>query len=354
VVYQCNITDIQEAFPQVKGTIYWLAITIDSNRPIGWKSSLDNFNDSAVWAQLPAPLGWQELLYPTGHELEGEGIDLAFVITDSDSIYCASNEKEIEFVATGPILPGSSHGLVASVPAFMTLRKGLLMAEVGLVSATAIIDINSPDILDTSGIVVTECSGQFEPYLWGTVPIPTSDFSLIWGSGFIDWGTEPARVKLDLYLEVTAPGFPHFYTHASGLGRVEPSAQLPQQGAPIAGDKIILSPGGISVELLEPTAVENLSQFRRFELYQSLPNPFNPTTTIRYDVPKGGAKLSLEVYDVRGRWIRTLVDGFVNEGQKSVVWDGTDHRGNPVSTGMYFYRLRAPGFSETRKVMLLK
>lgn len=354
MVYQCNITNIQEPFPQVKGTIYWLAITIDCDRPIGWKSSLDNFNDDAVWAQLPSPLAWDELRYPPGHELEGQSIDLAFVITDMDTIYCASNKKFVEFVTTEPIVPGGRPVLLASVPASMTLRKGPLMAEVNLVSATASWDINSPDVLDQSGIVVTECSGQFEPYMWGSLPIGTSDFSLIWGSGFIDWGTEPVKIKLDLYLEVTAPGFPPFYTHASGLGRLKPGVAGPQQGAPAAGDEVILGPGGTSLELVDATAVKNLPRFGHFKLYQSLPNPFNPTTTIRFDVTEGGAEVSLEVYDVRGRRIRTLVDGFVNEGEKSVVWNGTDHRGNPVSTGMYFYRLRAPGFDETRKMMLLK
>jgi len=105
------------------------------------------------------------------------------------------------------------------------------------------------------------------------------------------------------------------------------------------------------------TAVEQQPKgptVREFALYDARPNPFNPTTVIRYDVPAGGGAVSLRVYDVRGRHIRTLVHGNMTSGQKSATWNAKDTRGNPVSSGIYFYLLRAGGTTLTKKMILLK
>jgi hypothetical protein len=92
----------------------------------------------------------------------------------------------------------------------------------------------------------------------------------------------------------------------------------------------------------------------RFELFQNIPNPFNPTTSIVFDVPAGGARVNLDVYDVRGRLVARLVNGHQGPGRKYVTWDGTDRRGQHVSSGVYFYRLQAPGFQKTRKMVLIE
>jgi hypothetical protein len=102
---------------------------------------------------------------------------------------------------------------------------------------------------------------------------------------------------------------------------------------------------GISTEPIVP---------KEFALYQNVPNPFNPTTAIRYDVPEGGGHVRLAIYDVNGRLVRTLVDRTDTPGEKSVDWDGTDDRGVGVSSGVYFCRLVAPGLTETRKMALIQ
>lgn len=91
-----------------------------------------------------------------------------------------------------------------------------------------------------------------------------------------------------------------------------------------------------------------------FALYQNVPNPFNPTTVIRYDVPTGGAVVELAIFDVAGRRVRSLVDGFETAGIKHVTWDGRNDRGAHAATGIYFYRMVAGNFVQTRKVLLLK
>ncbi len=93
---------------------------------------------------------------------------------------------------------------------------------------------------------------------------------------------------------------------------------------------------------------------QRYRLHQNVPNPFNPSTTIRFDVAGKGGRVTLQIFDVRGRLVRTLLDAPVAAGGKSVRWDGRDDAGGSVATGVYLYRLNAPGFSETRKMLLLK
>jgi hypothetical protein len=93
----------------------------------------------------------------------------------------------------------------------------------------------------------------------------------------------------------------------------------------------------------------------RAGLSQNYPNPFNPSTMIEYLVPDGTArKISLVVYDVHGARVRTLVDNAQTGGRHVVEWDGRDNRGNRVSSGIYFYRLTQPGYTGTKKMVLLK
>jgi len=90
-----------------------------------------------------------------------------------------------------------------------------------------------------------------------------------------------------------------------------------------------------------------------YGLDANVPNPFNPSTTIRYAVGGTGA-VTLRVYDVAGHLVRTLVDAQRSPGTYEARWDGRDERGRGVASGVYFYRLRAGDFSQTRRMVLLK
>jgi hypothetical protein len=92
----------------------------------------------------------------------------------------------------------------------------------------------------------------------------------------------------------------------------------------------------------------------RFALGASVPNPFNPRTTLRFELPQA-APVELSVYDVRGRLVRSLVDGeTIPAGRHGVVWNGVDDAGRNVASGLYFYRLRAGNFRETKRMTLLR
>ena len=96
-----------------------------------------------------------------------------------------------------------------------------------------------------------------------------------------------------------------------------------------------------------------------FELSQNYPNPFNPSTTIKFTLPSpedGGSTLptSLKIYNVLGKVVRTLVDEPMTPGVHHKIWDGRDDQGNQVASGIYFYRLRASEFQDSKKMVLMK
>lgn len=90
-----------------------------------------------------------------------------------------------------------------------------------------------------------------------------------------------------------------------------------------------------------------------FALKQNYPNPFNPSTTIAFDLPKS-QRVSLEIINVLGQKVVTIVDTEMPAGSHEIAWDGRDANGVQVPSGVYLYRLKADSYTETRKMMLLK
>jgi hypothetical protein len=91
----------------------------------------------------------------------------------------------------------------------------------------------------------------------------------------------------------------------------------------------------------------------KFVLLQNYPNPFNPITNIEFMIPEP-AHVRIEIFNVLGEKIVTLVDQKLGAGYKIVEWDGKDDQGREVSTGIYFYKLKAGDFTQTKKMVLLK
>ncbi|MCK4330574.1 glutaminyl-peptide cyclotransferase [candidate division WOR-3 bacterium] len=104
--------------------------------------------------------------------------------------------------------------------------------------------------------------------------------------------------------------------------------------------------GGISVE-------EGQVLPDDYVLYVNFPNPFNSSTTIRYEIRTSDV-VQITIYDELGRLVRTLVNGEKQPGEYSVVWDGKNEKGVNVSGGFYIYRLSAGSFNKTRRMLLLK
>jgi parallel beta-helix repeat protein len=109
---------------------------------------------------------------------------------------------------------------------------------------------------------------------------------------------------------------------------------------------------------LTATAVSNedvaLNVPEEFKLYQNYPNPFNPSTTIGFDVPNGKTQVRLEIYNILGQRVKTLVNDVYTAGRYKVSWDGTNNVGGRVSTGVYIYRIQAGDIVQSKKLTFIK
>jgi hypothetical protein len=108
---------------------------------------------------------------------------------------------------------------------------------------------------------------------------------------------------------------------------------------------------GYNNDVKDPVGQETNSL--SFILSQNYPNPFNQTTKIEFTMAKSGFG-TLQIYDLIGRKVRTLVSEHLSSGYKSVSWDGKNDAGKDVASGIYFYQLKVGDFSEAKKLVLLK
>jgi hypothetical protein len=104
-----------------------------------------------------------------------------------------------------------------------------------------------------------------------------------------------------------------------------------------------------------PSAVDDNGGTRptAFSLGANYPNPFNPTTTIEYSLDRR-AHVRIEIFNILGQLVRTVVDETKSAGSYRAVWDGADDAGQPMPTGVYLYRMQTDGLAQARKMLLLK
>lgn len=106
-----------------------------------------------------------------------------------------------------------------------------------------------------------------------------------------------------------------------------------------------------------PTGVDDGPQQplpKVFRLYQNSPNPFNPRTSIPFDLPQAADRVAVRVYDVAGRAVATVMDAALPAGRHSVVWTGTDDRGSAVASGTYYCVIQTPHHRATSKLTLVR
>jgi len=180
------------------------------------------------------------------------------------------------------------------------------------------------------------------------------------GNAILRWSTNPEGdvAQYAVYCDTAsgfAPGAGNFVTFVAAP---DTSADL---GAPtdtayyrVAAIDADGYEGGYSGEATigPATGVAGVTAWAN-RLFQNVPNPFNPSTTIRFELAVP-ADVTLIVYDVAGRVVKRLVDGRTGAGVHDAVWDGTNAAGQRVSSGVYFYRLTTDRFSKTRKMVMLK
>ena len=130
------------------------------------------------------------------------------------------------------------------------------------------------------------------------------------------------------------------------------------KGAPVSGDfqvweGVLVGADG-AIDLLSRVEIGDMNPLPdQYRLSQNTPNPFNPSTSIGYQLPNAGM-VRLAVYNPLGQELRVLVDERSDAGSFTVTWDGRDALGRQVSSGVYLYRIKAGDFSTSRRMLLLK
>jgi len=130
-------------------------------------------------------------------------------------------------------------------------------------------------------------------------------------------------------------GIPYYYRVASFIGFLTDYSEV------------------ISITIEWLSLTENNLAPNSYSLHQNYPNPFNPSTELHYDLPEN-AMVNITIYDMLGRVINNLVASEQLSGFKSVKWNATNNFGQPVSAGVYLYRIEAGDFTQTKKMLLLK
>ena len=257
------------------------------------------------------------------------------------------------FVLTGPALAGD-------------MTRGLTLTGGRNASATLKLErVNDPDA--DSGILklrvtlaqANDLKGygfslQFDPVKYEFVNATELDGNLLKsGSGqetlFLSSNRTPGQVDIGA-VKVDRQG-------ASGDGKLV-ELVFRTSGAPASDDfqvseSVLVGVDG-AVDLLTHFEIGNLKPLPdRFSLEQNMPNPFNPSTVIGYNLPEAGLA-RLAIYNLLGQEVRVLVNERMDAGSFTATWDGTDGLGRRVASGIYLYRIQAGAFSASKRMLLLK
>ncbi len=173
-----------------------------------------------------------------------------------------------------------------------------------------------------------------------------------------DWGAVETAPWLTLNpTSGTTPSTVDFNIDVTGLlpGTYTTKVVIKQITAVTAGIEDDQDTVDVSLLVDFQTGVDDLGGTlpSAFSLEQNFPNPFNPTTSVEFNLPKAGY-VTLSIYNILGQKVTDLVNTALSAGNKRVDWDGTDQSGRTVESGVYFYRLTSDEFTMTRKMMLLK
>ena len=104
---------------------------------------------------------------------------------------------------------------------------------------------------------------------------------------------------------------------------------------------------------LSVTELEHITNITSFSLFQNYPNPFNPKTNITFELNQSG-RASVDIFNMKGQLVKTLLDNHLYGGKHNVVWDGSDVENKQVGSGMYFYRVTVNGQQYSKQMIMLK
>jgi len=335
--------------------IYWLDVKAypeDPEARFGWKTSMIHWNDDAVWGQGPEPYfgPWEELFYPPQHEFAGQSIDLAFALHNADEpVPMDFGDAPDPSFATMLANNGARHVLGSG----LFLGNGVDMDVDGQPDATATGDDNDGND-DEDGVTFLSPLGVGQTTFFDVVASGPG-FLNVWIDFDLDGTWQQAADHIIIDLPLVAGLNPHIAIPTPPTATAGHSyARFRFSSYPGLGPAGPARDGEVedyAVDIFVPTNTGEVP--RQLRLYQNVPNPFNPSTVVKYDLP-ARSEVRIAVYDLHGSLVRTLVDGTVDAGRREVRWDGRDDSGRPVVSGIYVVQLETGAGTQSTKVTLIR
>lgn len=315
-------------------------------------------------AGVTAPNGGENLTGSSVNITWTEAVDSGFTVA-SRKLYYSSNSGDSWTLITASAPPSPFVWNITSIPNGAQYRVRVVISDNGSPALSAIDGSNANFSInraggDTRGPVVLAGSVASDPnpiisFDPATVTATVSD--VYTGNANIaaaEWsfGGSPAPAGSGTAMSGA------FSTPLVNVSVVVPGNTLPSgvtqiwvRGRDVNGNWGNAS--SMSVQVNSVTGIGEGSIPVQFALGANMPNPFHPETAIRYDIPST-SRVRIEVFDLSGRLVRTLLDGEVAPGSHRALWNAMDDQGHTVGSGVYFYRMQAGSFESTRKMVLLK
>jgi len=217
---------------------------------------------------------------------------------------------------------------------------------------------NTDSQISLKGMYLTDDPLNTTKWKFPDITIKPYDYMLVWTDGDVD---DPLGIHTDFRLSVSGEFIGLYDSDANGNGVID-SLSYGQQKDDVSYGRY---PNGSGIfEYLSastpaavnsvPTSIPAKKEIPDdFRLYQNYPNPFNPETTIKYVITKI-SKVKLEIYNISGQKIKTLVNEIKFPGYSEIIWDGTSDSGAKVSSGIYYYKLRVGDFIQVKKMAYIK
>ena len=215
------------------------------------------------------------------------------------------------------------------------------------------------EAVNIGGYIITDNIGNYENY--HQIPIGNDstiiqpgEIILLWADKDSEQGVLHLEIKLSGSGEQIAIFMPDSNTVVDTLTYGEQTVDVSYGRYPNGSDtwqQMNPTPGTSNTE--ELFTMDSNTILNSYRLYPAYPNPFNPETTIRYDLPEQ-TFVGITIYDVLGRKVRTIVNEQQDSGQRSIIWNAKDKNGQPVSAGIYLYQIQAGDFVQTKKLILIK
>ncbi|MBD3168024.1 MAG: T9SS type A sorting domain-containing protein [candidate division Zixibacteria bacterium] len=318
--FQYNITDIPNPFEQQQDSIYWLVISANladpNNTHWGWKSSIDHFNDDAVWSFQDE--NWIEMYEPPDFQ---QSLDLSFVITGgeppADTCLDCSIDVRPDLVPCDGSVPIQFQIDVTNCGSTTVPVYGEIYPTIGDCATGSPFDFNINRLLTGSLAPGATFTGY---YFYAAGNRCAMNLSLV--AINLDVGT-----AVDSWYDRCCDEF--YFT-----------SPFERSGPP---EGVWGSEGSMFYSVDETEALPTVTT-----LGQNYPNPFNANTIIPFTLANDG-EVSLKVYNLGGQLIETLVESNMNAGYHTISWDASS-----IASGVYFYTLKVDGQTMTKKLHLLK